>query len=257
MNLLVGADRVGADFELEDAAAATLEHCRANFAEFRVEQEKVAEIAGRPAALRFQSFAVEGVEDRLLQLQVLLFAPPDGRRETKDLFHIDGTCLDARQGDLRAGVPRRRGELPLRVIAFTAEELHFLAGGAPIPGLGPLPLDPADEAALRLMRGTAERSLTARGLLGAREVTALLEPLIDPDWFATAVRGTARAWARRQGRATELAQVGPTDYTLTAVTDIRARIADFLDLHGDDDARGLPETPDEHGCRRCWRRRRR
>ena len=39
----------------------------------------MAEIAGRPAALRFQSFAVDGVEDRLLQLQVLLFAPPDGR----------------------------------------------------------------------------------------------------------------------------------------------------------------------------------
>ncbi len=131
------------------------------------------------------------------------------------------------------------------MIAFTAEELHFLAGGAPIPGLGPLPLDADDEAALRLMRGTAERSLTARGLLGAREVTALFEPLIDPDWFATAKRGTARAWARRQGRATELAQLGPTDYTLTEVTDIRARIADFLDLHSEDDSRGLPATPDE------------
>jgi len=131
------------------------------------------------------------------------------------------------------------------VIAFTAEELHFLAGGAPIPGLGPLPLDADDEAALRLMRGTAERSLTARGLLGAREVTALIEPLADPEWFATAIRGSARAWARRRGRATELAQVGPTDYTLAAVTDIRARIADFLDLHSEDDSRGLPETPDE------------
>ena len=96
MNLLVGADRVGAGFDLEDAAAATLEHCRANFADFRVEQEKVAEIAGQPAALRFQSFAVEGLDERLLQLQVLLIAPPDGRNgETRDLFHIDGTCLDA------------------------------------------------------------------------------------------------------------------------------------------------------------------
>ena len=95
VNLLVGADRVGAGFDLEDAAAATLEHCRANFAEFRVEQEKVTEIAGQPAALRFQSFAVEGLDDRLLQLQALLIAPPDGRERTKDLFHIDGTCLDA------------------------------------------------------------------------------------------------------------------------------------------------------------------
>ena len=95
VNLLVGADRVGAGFDLEDAAAATLEHCRANFAEFRVEREKVTEIAGQPAALRFQSFAVEGLDDRLLQLQALLIAPPEGRERTKDLFHIDGTCLDA------------------------------------------------------------------------------------------------------------------------------------------------------------------
>jgi hypothetical protein len=115
------------------------------------------------------------------------------------------------------------------VIAFTAEELYFLADGTPVPGLGPLPL--GDES-LRLMRGTAERSLTARGLLGAREVTALLEPLLDPEWFATAIRGTRRAWARRRDRATELVQVGPTDYTLAPVTDIPSRIADFLGLHG-------------------------
>jgi hypothetical protein len=130
------------------------------------------------------------------------------------------------------------------VIAFTAEELYFLAGGAPVPGLGPLPLDPDDEAALRLMRGTAERSLTARGLLGAREVTALLEPLLDPDWFATARRGTARAWARRSDRATELVQEGATDYTLGPITDIRGRIADFLDLHGDDITQGAPQPLD-------------
>jgi hypothetical protein len=131
------------------------------------------------------------------------------------------------------------------VIAFTAEELYFLAGGAPVPGLGPLPLDPGDDAALRLMRGTAERSLAARGLLGAHEVATLLAPLLDPDWFATAVRGTARAWARRRGLATELVQVGATDYTLAAVTDIRARIAGFLDLHGDDITQGAPEPLDE------------
>jgi hypothetical protein len=114
VNLLVGADRVGATFELEDAAAATLEHCRANFAEFRVEQEKVAEIGGRPAALRFQTFAVDGVEDRLLQLQVLLFAPPDHRTQTKDLFHIDGTCL---AGDRETYAP---------VFAAAAESFRFV-----------------------------------------------------------------------------------------------------------------------------------
>jgi hypothetical protein len=35
------------------------------------------------------------VEGRLLQLQVLLFAPADGRSKTRDLFHVDGTCLAA------------------------------------------------------------------------------------------------------------------------------------------------------------------
>ena len=59
------------------------------------------------------------------------------------------------------------------------------------------------------------------------------------------MRGTARAWARRRGRATELVQAAPTDYTLAAVTDVRDRIAGFLDLHGDDETHGLPETPDE------------
>lgn len=127
------------------------------------------------------------------------------------------------------------------MIAFTAEELYLITGGAPIPGLGPLPLDPDDEQALRLMRGTAARSLTARGLLGAREVTALLAPLLDPDWFATGRRGRMRAWARRRGRATELVQEGATDYTLAPVTDIRSRIADFLDLCGDDISQGVPE----------------
>lgn len=131
------------------------------------------------------------------------------------------------------------------MIAFTAEELHVLAEGAPIPGLGPLPLDPSDEAALRLMRGTAERSLIARGLLGAPEVEALLEPLLDPEWFATAVRESTRVWARRGARATELAQTGPTDYTLAPVPDVRARIADVLDLHGDDRSEGDPQPLDE------------
>ena len=139
----------------------------------------MADIAGEPAALRFQSFAVEGLEDRMLQLQVLLFAPPDGREKTKDLFHIDGSCLD---GDKER--TRRCSSRPRRASA-SCDRVHRRGAALPgrrraVPGLGPLPLDPADEAALRLMRGTAERSLRARGLLGAREVTALLEPLDRP-----------------------------------------------------------------------------
>ena len=93
--MVISADRVPADFELEDAAGSTLEQCTNTFDDFRVEQEKVAVIAGEPAALRFQSFALEGLEDRIMQLQVLLFAPPGGREKTKDLFHIDGSCLAA------------------------------------------------------------------------------------------------------------------------------------------------------------------
>ena len=53
--------------------------------------------------MRFQSFAIEGLEDRILQLQVLLFAPPDGRVKTTDLFHIDGSCL---AGDQDTYAPR-------------------------------------------------------------------------------------------------------------------------------------------------------
>jgi hypothetical protein len=81
------------DVDLEDAAQATLAQAEEAFADFRIEQEKVSRISGQTAALRFQSFALEGLDDRVMQLQVLLFAPPDGRTKTKDLFHIDGSCL--------------------------------------------------------------------------------------------------------------------------------------------------------------------
>ncbi len=95
VNVVVNADRVPADFDLEDAAASTLEQCTDVFDDFRVEQEQAEVIGGEPAALRFQSFALEGLEDRIMQLQVLLFAPPGGRVKTRDLFHIDGSCLAA------------------------------------------------------------------------------------------------------------------------------------------------------------------
>jgi hypothetical protein len=92
VNLLIGVDRVGAEVDLEAAAQATLEGV-ASYPQFAIEREKVAEISGRPAALRFQTFEPEGAPGPLLQLQVLFFNPPDGRTKTHDLFHIDGTCL--------------------------------------------------------------------------------------------------------------------------------------------------------------------
>jgi hypothetical protein len=91
-NVLLSADRVAADVDLETAARTTLEEA-SEFAEYQVEQEHVVDVDGQPASLRWQSFSVEGVEDRLLQMQVLFFAPANGRSKTHDLFHIDGTCL--------------------------------------------------------------------------------------------------------------------------------------------------------------------
>jgi hypothetical protein len=90
--VLVSADRVAAAVDLETAARTTLEEA-SGFPDFQVEQEHVVDVDGQPASLRWQSFAVEGIEDRLLQMQVLFFAPANGRNKTHDLFHIDGTCL--------------------------------------------------------------------------------------------------------------------------------------------------------------------
>src|SRR4029079_14030929 len=91
-NVLVSADRVAAAVDLETAARTTLEEA-STFPDFQVEQEHAVDVDGQPASLRFQSFVVDGVEDRLLQMQVLFFAPANGRSQTHDLFHIDGTCL--------------------------------------------------------------------------------------------------------------------------------------------------------------------
>src|SRR3954463_11675443 len=91
-NVLVSADRVTAEIDLETAARTTLQQA-SSFADFQVEQEHLVDVDGRPASLRFQSFAANGVDDRLLQMQVLFFAPANGRSKTHDLFHIDGTCL--------------------------------------------------------------------------------------------------------------------------------------------------------------------
>src|SRR5688572_9743890 len=76
VNLIVSVDRVDASVDLEQAAQDTLEDA-ATFDEFRVEREKVDEISGQPASMRIQSFVADGVPDRLLQLQVLVFSPPD------------------------------------------------------------------------------------------------------------------------------------------------------------------------------------
>src|SRR3954453_9035448 len=62
-NVLVSADRVAAAVDLEAAARATLEQA-STFADFQLEQEPAVDVDGQPASLRFQSFVVEGVDDR-------------------------------------------------------------------------------------------------------------------------------------------------------------------------------------------------
>jgi|1186.fasta_scaffold477286_2 hypothetical protein len=94
VNVLVGVDRVATEVDLEAAAQITLEGV-ADYPQFEVQREKVGEVSGRPASMRFQTFLPQGASGPLLQLQVLFFNPPDGRTRTHDLFHIDGTCLAA------------------------------------------------------------------------------------------------------------------------------------------------------------------
>ena len=134
---------------------------------------------------------------------------------------------------------------------LTAEELHWLAAAQGlefVPGLGPPPLDPADPLALRLMLGTAERSLAAGDV--APEAQALLAGLQTPQWTATAevIGGElmgARGWWPVDGGVAELTQTSPSDYELVVVEALAPSVADFLFLEGDDDAHGPPEPADD------------
>jgi hypothetical protein len=153
-------------------------------------------------------------------------------------------------------------------LSLTAEELHFLAaahGLEAVPGMGPLPLDPDDQAELRLMLGTAARSLRARGLgdfgpdggfAPVREIAPLFASLADPEWLCIAARWnhrerSSRAWCARGEHVTEVAELAPTDYMLSELDRpaVSERMAAFLELRGDDDGEGEPETPDEERMR--------
>lgn len=92
VNLVVQCDRVGAAVDLEGAARETLTQTETSFPAFQLEQERVVDVDGQPANLRFQSFdpGAEGV-GRLLQMQLLFFAPRNGG-PTKDLVQINATC---------------------------------------------------------------------------------------------------------------------------------------------------------------------
>lgn len=130
----------------------------------------------------------------------------------------------------------------------TAEELHFLAAEAgleSVPGLGPLPLDPADQASMRLMVGTADRSLHAREE-EAREAMAVLRELSGAGWTVSADSSVGgRAWWPVDGRVAQLSRTSPTDYSLELVDDLRASLVSFLRLDGSDEDVGEPEFADE------------
>ena len=145
------------------------------------------------------------------------------------------------------------------VVELTVEELHFLAaahGVSAVPGLGPLP---TDEAALDLLAGTAARSLVGRGLgiylgdefLLASELIPLFDVYEDPDSVVSAERWSEderglRTWTTRGDDVVELMQLSGGFYALSALApdDVPARLADFLELTGDDDGEGALEQID-------------
>jgi len=91
VNLVVSVDRVAAAVTLEGAAAETLDQSEETLPAFQLEQERVVDVDGAPASLRFQSFESGAAAGRLLQMQLLFFGPRNGG-STKDLVQINATC---------------------------------------------------------------------------------------------------------------------------------------------------------------------
>jgi len=94
-NITVSVDRVERTLELSDVAAEVLNELEREQpdGELRLEAEKVVVVAGSPASLRVQSFKSPELAYRVLQLQVLFFAPDSGC-EARQLFTLIGTCLE-------------------------------------------------------------------------------------------------------------------------------------------------------------------
>jgi hypothetical protein len=134
--------------------------------------------------------------------------------------------------------------------ALTAEELHYLAAAQAlefVPALGPLPLDDEDPAARRLLIGTAERSLGARRDLD--QLRELLAPLAEPPWTAMAeVAGpdviAVYGWWPVPAGVAVLSRIAPTDYALDVAAELRANLAGYLALGGDDERAGAAQLDD-------------
>lgn len=144
-------------------------------------------------------------------------------------------------------------------VELSVEELHFLAaahGVAAVPGLAPLP---TDEASLKLLAGTAARSLVGRGLgvyagdefLMATELIGLFDVFLEPDRVISATLAGAderglRTWTCAGSAVTALAQLGASEYGLVAIApeDVHGEVASFLELTDADDGEGEPEELD-------------
>jgi hypothetical protein len=93
VNVTVTVDRVGAAVELDAVATATLEQAKAEYPDYEIDSEKVVEVDGQPASLRFGTFGEPRLDGgQLLQMQVVFFAPGDGAA-TRDLVQISAACL--------------------------------------------------------------------------------------------------------------------------------------------------------------------
>jgi hypothetical protein len=91
VNLVVSVDRVEEQVTLEDAARETLRQSEEGMPAYQLEQERVVDVDGMPASLRFQSFEPAAAPGRLMQMQVLFFGPRDDG-VTKDLVQLNATC---------------------------------------------------------------------------------------------------------------------------------------------------------------------
>lgn len=92
-NLLVNHDRIVASATLRDAAVITRIQLTKAFAQVEVTDERIAEFPGRPTYLRAAKLRPADSDLVLHQVHAICRAPaPDRPVQTRDLFHLVGTC---------------------------------------------------------------------------------------------------------------------------------------------------------------------
>jgi hypothetical protein len=88
-SITVSADRVASPVDLAAVAERTLTSSRETFPGLELVQEKIVTVDGRSASLRFVTFAAEGLEHRVLQMEALFAVGGDHPH----LFQMHATCL--------------------------------------------------------------------------------------------------------------------------------------------------------------------